>query len=736
MTIFCPNGHENPDLNSFCQACGTKLLTPASNQITVGVLLGDRYRITAEIGQGGFGRTYLCEDVNRFRELCVLKEFAPQVQGTAFLTKAQELFEREAGVMYRLQHPQIPMFREMFRVNQGDVSKLFLVQDYVAGENYQKLLRQKLQQGKTFTEAEVTQFLTQILPVLGYIHSLGVIHRDISPDNLIQRHSDGLPMLIDFGGVKQVAVNATTQYVPGSVNHNDVYTRLGKVGYAPNEQMQRGVVFPHSDLYALAATTLVLLTGKEPPDLIDPQNFTWNWREHISLSHDLGKILDQMLELRPNDRFQSAQDVLAALQSANLVKLPIPSVAPVKPPIVLDPKSQFATVAVIPQHQEQLPQTTAVTPPEPRFLAILGKTWITIASIVGAIGLGWVVASMTAKRPQPEPSRTITITTSSTPASSPVGKASPLENPTPSQSITPTPVASQSSSPNPSPSESIKPTPSATPSSSPTGITTVSFVKPNIPAGLTSKGVNPQAYGDAVKQVFISQNPKLQVVKIGDPKIQAQIDSIANELGDKLTNHLSSDALHKIGRYTGADRSIWKSRVNKLHLSDRALTDLTDAKYDTITKFSAQKLDLGFSKFLNTPMGQIYLATMFDRFQAIQAKQAMGEIIFPVGGNSGKVKGTLQPGEGTAYIASLAGGQNIGVSVIANNQTQLSIYPPTSKLPAILTSTPTNHWSGKTGMNGYHEFVLVSHSDQPIDYELTLTADDLPKNNSNQKNTP
>ncbi len=717
MTILCPNGHENPDSNRFCHVCGTKVIHPINNQIAVGVILGDRYRITAEIGQGGFGRTYLCEDVNRFKELCVLKEFAPQVQGTAFLTKAQELFEREAGVMYRLQHPQIPMFREMFRVNQGDVSKLFLVQDYVAGENYQRILRQKLNQGTTFTEAEVTQFLSQILPVLSYIHSLGVIHRDISPDNLIQRHSDGLPMLIDFGGVKQVAVNAATQYMPGSINNSDVYTRLGKVGYAPNEQMQRGVVSPHSDLYALAATTMVLLTGKEPPDLIDPQNFTWNWREHVRLSPELGKILDRMLELRPNDRFQSAQDVLAALQSANLVSsLPLntstPYASPKQPPAVLiDPKSQVATVAVIPKQQQHAAQTTTATPSESGFLAILGKTWIAIAAIFGAIGLGWVVASMTAKRPEPEPARTVTITSSSDSAPS---SAAPVESPTPSESATPTPIPSESSSP------------------TPTGITTVSFIKPAIPASLTSKGVNSQAYGDAVKQVFISQNPQLKVIKIGDAQVQSQVDSIAGELGDKLNNQLSSEAVQKIGQYTAADRSLWKSRINKLHLSERALTDLTDAKYDAITEFSAQKLQLGFSQFLNTPMGQIYLATMFDRVQAIRSKQAMGEIIFPVGGTSGIVKGTLQPGEGTAYIASLAGGQNIEVSVIANNRTKLSIYPPTSKLPAILALTPTNNWSGKTGMNGYHEFVLISHSDRPVEYELTLTAEDLPASNSSE----
>ncbi len=705
MTIFCPNGHENPDSHQFCQSCGSKIPKPVGNQIGVGMLLGDRYRVTAEIGQGGFGRTYLCEHTNRFNELCVLKEFAPQVQGTAFLIKAQELFEREAGVMYRLQHPQIPMFREMFRVHQGDVSQLFLVQDYVAGTNYQKLLRQKLQQGKPFTEAEVTQFLAQILPVLGYIHSLGVIHRDISPDNLIKRDRDGLPILIDFGGVKQVAANAATQYVPGGITNNDLPTRLGKVGYAPNEQMQRGVVSPDSDLYALAATALVLLTGREPPDLIDPQNFTWNWREHIQLQPELARILDRMLELRPNDRFPAAQDVLAAMQTAKLVDaidLSTTTLPPIQTPIPIDPKSQIATVVAIPARAGATPPS-AVSQSTPGFLKILGKTWIAIGSIVGAIGLGWIVANLTVKRPKPEPTRTITITSS-------------YETPAPS-SPTPTP------STRPSPSVS----PIASPSSSPTpsGITTVAFIKPIVPIDLIGQGVNPQAYQDAVKQVFIHQNPQLQVVKIGDPEIQARVDGISTKLGDKLTRQLSNDAVKKIGRYTTTDRSIWRSRINKLHLSDRALTDLTDAKYDKITEFSAQKLELGFDRFLNTPMGQIYHATMFDRFQAVQAKQAMAEIIFPVGGNSGTVTGKLQPGEGIAYIASLAGGQDIGVSVIANERTKLSIYPPTSKLPPILGSTPTNHWSGKTSVNGYHEFVLVSHSDRQIDYELTLTADDL-----------
>jgi serine/threonine protein kinase, bacterial len=701
MTIFCPNGHDNPDSNRFCHVCGSQIVVPINNSMTGGVLLGDRYLITKEIGQGGFGRTYLCEDINRFNEPCVLKEFAPQVQGTALLTKAQELFEREAGVMYRLQHPQIPMFREMFRVNRGGVGQLFLVQDYVAGNNYQQLMQERRQQCKAFTETEITEFLTQILPVLGYIHSLGVIHRDISPDNLIRRDSDGLPMLIDFGGVKQVAVNAATQYMSGSMGHSDVpTTRLGKIGYAPNEQMQRGVVFPHSDLYALAATTLVLLTGKEPPDLIDPQNFSWNWREHINLSPNLASILDRMLQLRPKDRFESAQDILVALKSGNLHNSPPQShslhAATAQPPLTNGSKPQVLppTVIATPKQQQPVPPTVA-TSKNSSLMQVLGKTWIGIGATIGAIGLGWIVASLTSKRPEPVRSPT---------SSNPSGNISTRS------------IASQGNNPTPTIS----------------GITTIASIKPTFPAALKDKGVNAQAYGDAVRQIFSNQHPQTKLVKIGDSRVQSQLDTIASELGDKLSQQLGSDAVRKIGEYHAADRSSWKSQVNKLHLSERSLIDLTNVKYRSITNYSAEKLGLKFNRFLNTPVGQVYLATMFDRVQAIQSQQAIGEIVFPIGGKSGTVSGTLQPGEGKAYIASLFSRQDIAIDIKANQPTNLSIYPPTSNLPAILTASQTNNWAGKTRINGYHEFVLVSDSDQPIQYELKLTASDLSPNNSRQ----
>jgi serine/threonine protein kinase len=279
-----------------------------SSPLIPGNVLGNRYEIIRELGRGGFGRTYLSIDRNKFGEKCVLKEFAPQVKGNAELQKAKELFEREAGVLYKLNHPQIPRFRELLRVSSHHIESLFLVQDYVEGETYLKLLNDRLQQGQVFSEGEIIKFLSHLLPILEYIHTAGVIHRDISPDNIMYRHSDRLPVLIDFGGVKEIAVTAISRYSKAKVE-----TRIGKQGYAPEEQMMRGKVSPASDLYAVATTCLALMIGKEPGAIYSPSDAVWEWRKYISLSPEFGNILDRLLQHNPQHRYQSAREVLNSL---------------------------------------------------------------------------------------------------------------------------------------------------------------------------------------------------------------------------------------------------------------------------------------------------------------------------------------------------------------------------------------------------------------------------------------
>ncbi|XHX77622.1 MAG: protein kinase [Stenomitos frigidus ULC029] len=333
-----------------------------------GTVLRQRYLIQQVLGQGGFGRTYLALDQERFNEPCVLKEFIVAYHDGALIEKSKTLFHREASTLYQIQHPQIPRFWAAFE----NEERFFLVQDFVDGQTYRQLLSDRKQKGQTFSDAEVLHFLSHLLPVLAYIHHHDIVHRDISPENVIlqtqtttqleptQAFSEaGLPVLIDFGAVKE----ATTHWPLISTP-----TRVGKVGYAPPEQLQTGRVYPNSDLYALAATALVLLTGQEPQTLLDSRTLTWNWEPYSHINDELAMVLRRMLAVYPSDRYQTATEVLQDLQSfgavpleSTLLRSPTPkATAPSQPAIVnfLSLPSNHAS-QVVQTAQSKAQQTTA-----------------------------------------------------------------------------------------------------------------------------------------------------------------------------------------------------------------------------------------------------------------------------------------------------------------------------------------------------------------------------------------
>jgi serine/threonine protein kinase len=313
-----------------------------SSLLTPGNLLGNRYEVVRELGRGGFGRTYLAIDRNKFGEKCVLKEFAPQVSGQADLQKAKQLFEREAEVLYKLKHAQIPAFRELFRVDGAQSESLFLVQDFIDGETYLDRVNQRVVRGQAFSEGEVVQFLRDLLPTIEYIHSMGVIHRDISPDNIMYRYSDRLPVPIDFGCVKEIAVSAVSRYSTAKIA-----TRIGKQGYSPDEQTIRGKVSPASDLYAVAATALTLLTGKDAAVIYNPTEAKWEWRKFVNLSPELSVIIDRSLQYNPQHRYQSAKEILAVLPASTNYAAASSNPAPPNNPQQINHANQISQLKTI-----------------------------------------------------------------------------------------------------------------------------------------------------------------------------------------------------------------------------------------------------------------------------------------------------------------------------------------------------------------------------------------------------
>ncbi len=279
------------------------------SEIASGTFVDSRYIIQRMLGQGGIGRTYLAYDTRRFNEPCVLKEFAPFATDRDGLEKCRDLFKREAKILHKLEHPQIPRFLACF---EGE-NRLFLVQEYINGKTYSELLQERQNQGNTFLEKEIIFWLKNLLSVLEYVHQHQVIHRDISPDNIMLPEGSNLPVLIDFGVGKQIAelkeANRTNQ-----IGSQSNISLVGKVGYSPHEQISLGLCSPSSDIYALGVTAIVLLTGKNPSCLIDRYSLDCNWRQYANISDALAQILNRMLADKPKARYQTTQEVFTQLE--------------------------------------------------------------------------------------------------------------------------------------------------------------------------------------------------------------------------------------------------------------------------------------------------------------------------------------------------------------------------------------------------------------------------------------
>lgn len=619
-----------------------------NSPIHPGSILSDRYRIVRELGHGGFGRTYLAEDTNRFGELCVLKQFAPKVQTPNALQKASELFTREANVLYQLQHPQIPRFRELFPVESNEDKYLFLVQDYAEGQSYRELLTARKSQGLCFNETEVRQLLMQLLPVLEYIHSKGVIHRDISPENLILRHSDQLPVLIDFGGVKQVAAKVSSGLNPKAANAP--VTLLGKSGYAPNEQMQMGIVSPRSDLHALAATCLVLLTGKEPQALMHPDTLQWDWQDRVNISPHLSALLSHMLAELPGDRPANARAVLEVLKQH-----PAPSslTAAASPPVTP------ATASFAPKAPRNI--TTAAVLSQFSFKQFLLFGFL-LANIV-FVGLWARNAWINTRTGGSQPHQT---------------------------------AISQS--------EQLR--------------------QERLRDRRKSLNINNSFFSDLVNQQFYDLNPQLNGRKLTDKPSDAQLRArwytIAEASLDKLET-ISEPARRQMGNYTQADLSNWQAALAQYNISNLALKDLTDASFEHLFGF------LPLDRFDNAvaegkhPFGQVWQAIASDLVSTIPHR--VEKIEFALGASSKQVAGTLTPGAGKIFTASLGQSQLLQVYLQApSGTTRLSIYPQTSDRDPLLADSPKTSWSAILPETGIYQFVAINNSPEPISYRFKIAA--------------
>jgi len=266
------------------------------------VVLNNRYRVIRELGKGGFGQTFLAVDTHLPSERpCVIKQLYPIVSKPKQYQWVRERFQREAAILEALSrgNSQIPQLYAYF----AEAETFYLVQEYIEG----KTLTEQVEENGVLSQREVRNILISLLQVLDYVHRQYIIHRDVKPDNIILRASDGKPVLIDFGVVKE----ALESIMDSDRTHS---IAIGTPGYMPSEQAAGRPIYT-SDLYSLGLTAVFLLSGQAPHTLeSDPRTGEILWRKAVpDLYGQLAAVIDRAIAFHPRDRFADAREMLTAL---------------------------------------------------------------------------------------------------------------------------------------------------------------------------------------------------------------------------------------------------------------------------------------------------------------------------------------------------------------------------------------------------------------------------------------
>ncbi|AFZ21437.1 serine/threonine protein kinase [Allocoleopsis franciscana] len=347
-------------------------------------ILNERYQLKRKLGQNAGRQTWLAEDIGVSpSESVVVKllAFGGEVQWDDL-----KLFEREAQVLKQLNHPRIPKYRDYFSIDERTLW-FGLVQEYIPGIS----LKEQLNQGKRFSQKQIHKIAVDILKILEFLHQLNpaVLHRDIKPSNLIWGEDDEV-YLVDFGAVQDRAAK-----------EGATFTVVGTYGYAPMEQFG-GRAIPASDLYALGATLIHLLTGTAPGDL--PQrNLCICFEDRVTLNPRVINWIKKLTEPAPEKRFKSATEALSALKSGRELN-PHPKGRGI--PVELGFQTTASTIVNNNSGQGNLFDNSVPIPDEiqgwnwgafflPHIWAISNQVWIGLFAFVPIIGtvMGFVLAA-------------------------------------------------------------------------------------------------------------------------------------------------------------------------------------------------------------------------------------------------------------------------------------------------------------------------------------------------------
>jgi serine/threonine protein kinase len=263
-----------------------------STSVEPNQIINGRYEVQSLISQSNSDYLWQAVDMLQASDSVILQELV--VGEATNLASVFANFQGELNTLTSFSHQQVEQIRDFFHTD----DRIFVVKSYITGETYKDLQRST----PAFSEAEIVELLKQILPILSKLHQQPASHRNISPESIVRRASDRLPVLTDFAVVKDIA---SQLYI------EDREPRLlDRIRQLPIGFISPGV---GEDLYSLAVTAVMLLTGKSVDVLFNQQTRIWDWENWKIVSDRLGSVLNKMLSMQPMERFSSANAALSAL---------------------------------------------------------------------------------------------------------------------------------------------------------------------------------------------------------------------------------------------------------------------------------------------------------------------------------------------------------------------------------------------------------------------------------------
>jgi len=378
-----------------CAACGTATAAAPCTTCAADPLLDARYRLDEVLGQGGAGVTYRATRLADGAVVCVKELAYHRLQSF----EAERLFRREAAVLRQLRHPQIPAYVDDFAAGHGKQLALYLVQDLVVGQSLTDELRDR-----RLTEREILELLAELLDILAYLHGLAppVVHRDLKPSNILRRAADQRLVLVDFGAVK----DTLSHTISGGP------TVAGTFGYMAPEQLY-GQASPASDLYAVGVLAIVMLSRRDPTELVDAEQ-RLNWREHVRVAPATADLLDRLTRRNPTERPEDAAAARALVTRA-LATLDRPAPAARPAPAGLLAESAAPPAWTPKGRPAPTDDDGRASPPswsaasgtyeeEPSGHGFRNVVLISASLLVGAFMLAFIARPGAVERPEPQPS--------------------------------------------------------------------------------------------------------------------------------------------------------------------------------------------------------------------------------------------------------------------------------------------------------------------------------------------